>query len=116
MLRIVTILQATFAVRGAGHNANPGFSSVGQQGIVINLGAMKQFTLNEDKSIASLGPGNTWDAVYGALGNFDLSVAGGRVAGVGVGGLLLGGMVPPTYFKIFLSKHRIPWVYIESAC
>lgn len=30
-LKIVTTLRATFAVRSAGHNSNPGFSSVGQE-------------------------------------------------------------------------------------
>lgn len=90
-LRIVTTLQATFTVRSAGHNPNPGFSSVGQQGILLDLGAVNQITVNHDKSVASVGPGSTWDAVYGALGEFDLTVVGGRSAGVGVGGLLLGG-------------------------
>jgi FAD/FMN-containing dehydrogenase len=94
-LRIVTTLQATFAVRSGGHNANPGFSSVGQQGIVLDLGALNQLTFNGDKSTVSFGPGNTWDKVYGAVGGFNLTVAGGRAAGVGVGGLLLGGLLAP---------------------
>lgn len=92
-LRIVTTLQAAFAVRGAGHNANSGFSSIGQEGILIDLGAMNQLTLNDDKSVVSIGPGNTWDVVYGTLGKFNLTAAGGRAAGVGVGGLLLGGLI-----------------------
>ncbi|KAI9646850.1 hypothetical protein NHQ30_004850 [Ciborinia camelliae] len=83
-LRIITTLNTKFAVRGGGHNPNPGFGSIGRQGILFDLRNMKDFTLNEDKSIVSLGPGNTWDVVYGELEKFDLSVAGGRAAGVGV--------------------------------
>jgi FAD/FMN-containing dehydrogenase len=35
--------------------------------------------------------GNTWDAVYSKLDELNLTVTGGRAAGVGVGGLSLGG-------------------------
>lgn len=44
----------------------------------------------------SVGPGATWDLVYGKLDPLGLSVAGGRVSGVGVGGLTLGGGI--SYF------------------
>jgi len=42
-------------------------------------------------TIVSVGVGATWDAVYAKLDPLGLSVAGGRVGGVGVGGLTLGG-------------------------
>lgn len=96
-LRIATTMQATFAVRGAGHNANPGFGSIGDQGILLDLGEINQVILNDDKSIASIGTGSTWGAVYGILEEFNLTVAGGRSADVGVGGLLLGGLINPLF-------------------
>jgi len=100
-------LQVTFAVRGAGHNSNVRFANVGPEGVLLDLGAINQVVLNEDKSIASLGTGSTWDAVYGALEEFDLTVSGGRAAGVGVGGLILGGLMSPVhkFTIIILSLH-----------
>ena len=53
---------------------------------------MNSIHLSADQKVASLEPAATWDHVYEALEKHDLSVVGGRVAGVGVGGLVLGGM------------------------
>lgn len=79
-----------FAIRAGGHtwfaNAN---SAPG--GITIDLRGLNSVALSADKSSVSIGTGATWDAVYGMLDPLGLSVAGGRVAGVGVGGLTLGG-------------------------
>lgn len=47
--------------------------------------------VNDDKSIASVGPGARWGDVYRTLVADGLIVAGGRVGTVGVGGLTLGG-------------------------
>lgn len=47
--------------------------------------------LSDDRKMAGLGPGNTWWDVYRVLDPLGVSVVGGRTAGVGVGGLLLGG-------------------------
>lgn len=84
-----------FAVRGGGHtwfadaNSSPG-------GITIDLRGLNSIDLSADKSSVSVGAGATWDAVYSKLDPLGLSVAGGRVAGVGVGGLTLGGGI--SYF------------------
>ncbi|KAI5919909.1 putative oxidoreductase [Camillea tinctor] len=84
-----------FAVRSGGHtwfaNAN---SAPG--GITIDMRGLNSVDLSADKSSVSVGTGATWDAVYGKLDPLGLSVAGGRVAGVGVGGLTLGGGI--SYF------------------
>jgi FAD/FMN-containing dehydrogenase len=47
--------------------------------------------LSEDHSSVTLGPGHNWGAVYSYLEAYDLAVAGGRLAPVGVPGLLLAG-------------------------
>jgi FAD/FMN-containing dehydrogenase len=91
-LKIATSLQTKFAVRSAGHSAGPGFSSIDAEGILIDLAGINEVALSEDRSVASVGPGNTWDRVYEELEQHELTVVGGRVAGVGVGGLILGGM------------------------
>jgi hypothetical protein len=55
---------------------------------------MKEIHLSVNKNIASIGPGNTWFDVYSALEPEGLTVVGGRVAAIGVGGLTLGGKGP----------------------
>lgn len=53
--------------------------------------------LSKDRKTASIGPGQTWYDVYVRLDPLKVSVVGGREAGVGVGGLLLGGGI--SYFS-----------------
>lgn len=65
-------------------------------GVTIDLQGLDSIDLGADKSTVSVGPGATWDAVYATLDPLGLSVAGGRIAGVGVGGLTLGGGI--SYF------------------
>ncbi|GAP93275.1 hypothetical protein SAMD00023353_11600140 [Rosellinia necatrix] len=79
-----------FAVRSGGHNSNVGASNF-DKGVTIDLRGLNTIELSNDKSMISLGVGNTWDEVYAKLDGFNLSVAGGRSSGVGVGGLSLGG-------------------------
>lgn len=90
-LKIVTHTQSTFAVRSGGHSPNPGFGSVGESGVLLDLGAFNTTTLSPEGDIASVGPGATWDSVYEELEKHKLTVVGGRVIGVGVGGLITGG-------------------------
>ncbi|KAH7395894.1 hypothetical protein BKA64DRAFT_72190 [Cadophora sp. MPI-SDFR-AT-0126] len=90
-LKIITTLQSTFAVRTVGHNPNPGFSSVDESGVVIDLRELKNVVLSPERDVVSIGPGAMWGEVYGELEKYELTVVGGRVSEVGVGGLLLGG-------------------------
>lgn len=79
-----------FAVRGGGHMWLPGASS-SPGGVTIDLRGLNSVELSADHSIVSAGAGATWDLIYNKLDPLGLSVAGGRVAGVGVSGLTLGG-------------------------
>lgn len=92
-LRIVTFTNVKFAVRSAGHNSNPGFASIGEDGVLLDVKALNQVKLSEDHKVCSVGPGATWEKVYEELEKNELVVVGGRSAGVGVGGLILGGIV-----------------------
>jgi FAD/FMN-containing dehydrogenase len=56
------------------------------------MAKLNMVVLSEDRSTAAIGPGNTWYDVYKVLDPLGVSVVGGREAGVGVGGLTLGGM------------------------
>ncbi|KAK3688815.1 hypothetical protein B0T22DRAFT_426769 [Podospora appendiculata] len=85
-----------FAVRSGGHTGFVGASN-SPGGVTIDLRALKSVTVSNNGSRASVGVGNTWDTVYAKLDPLGLSVAGGRAAGVGVGGLTLGGGI--SYFS-----------------
>lgn len=91
VLKVVQSLRITFFIRSGGHSPNPGWSSTGQPGLVIDLKNLNQITVSEDKQIVSLGPGALWGDVYTALDSSGISVIGGRIPSVGVGGLILGG-------------------------
>ena len=90
-LTIVRFFQTKFSVRSGGHSPNPGWSSVNDTGILIDLQRINQFAISADKSVVSLGPGLRWGDVYDALDPYGVSVIGGRIPHVGVGGLILGG-------------------------
>ncbi|TVY86192.1 Bifunctional solanapyrone synthase, partial [Lachnellula willkommii] len=84
-----------FAIRSGGHTWFPDASNA-PSGVTIDLRGLNSIDVNAENSSASVGIGNTWDSVYTKLDSLGLSVAGGRVAGVGVGGLTLGGGI--SYF------------------
>jgi FAD/FMN-containing dehydrogenase len=83
------LTQCPFAIKGGGHTAFPGASSI-QGGITVSLEKMTDISLSQDKKVASIGPGNRWGAVYTKLAKYGLVVIGGRASDVGLG-LVLGG-------------------------
>ncbi|KAI0836301.1 FAD-binding domain-containing protein [Hypoxylon sp. FL0890] len=90
---IVLLARATqcpFAVKGGGHTPFKGGSN-SNGGITIDFERMKHVIPSADRKSVSIGPGNTWVEVYTTLEGFNLTMAGGRTATVGVGGLTLGG-------------------------
>ena len=82
--------ECQFAVKSGGHGMFTGASNI-QQGITIDLLNLNQITVSSDKTQVSVGAGNRWYDVYTKLDPMGISVIGGRVAGIGVGGLTLGG-------------------------
>ncbi|KAI1329153.1 putative oxidoreductase [Xylariaceae sp. FL0255] len=99
--QIITLLTSDnstepcdFAIRSGGHSTVPNAANAAGS-VTIDLQALNTIQIRND-SIASVGAGATWDAVYAALGAVGLAVAGGRIAGVGVSGLTLGGGI--SYF------------------
>ncbi|KAI0391988.1 hypothetical protein F5Y17DRAFT_382399 [Xylariaceae sp. FL0594] len=96
-LRVLIEGHTKFAIRSGGHNYVPGFASINETGALISLSALKSIDLSEDKKTVRVGPGNKWIEVYKALTPQGLTVVGGRVGPVGVGGLILGGGV--NYFS-----------------
>ena len=64
-----------------------------QDGLTIDLANLNQIQVSQDRTLTHVGAGNRWIDVYRRLGDQQLAVIGGRVAGIGVGGLTLGGML-----------------------
>ncbi len=95
VLKIMNFFQTKFAVRSGGHSPNPGWSSIENPGVLVDLQKLNQVTVSADHKIASLGPGGRWGDVFAALDPYGVSVIGGRIPHVGVGGLILGGSAIP---------------------
>ena len=77
------------AVRGGGHNG--GGLGTCDDGIVLDLGPMKQVTIDEAKRTVRVGGGATWADVDTRTGPLGLATPSGIIATTGVGGLTLGG-------------------------
>lgn len=84
------LTNCQFAARSGGHAAFEGASNIAGA-ISIWFKDMNEITLNEDKSVVSVGPGNLWGQVYEALEPHGLAAVGGRASSIGVGGFILGG-------------------------
>lgn len=82
--------EVIVAIKGTGHTPFAGSANI-EDGLTIELRGLKGIQLAEDKSYVTIGVGETWGSVYEELGKYNLTVAGGRDARVGVGGLILGG-------------------------
>jgi hypothetical protein len=79
-----------FGIRSGGHAVYALGNSV-EDGITIDLGNMNTTVYHEDTDTVTIEPGARWGAVYETLAEDGVAVVGGRVTGVGVGGLVLGG-------------------------
>ncbi|RHZ58929.1 FAD-binding oxidoreductase [Aspergillus thermomutatus] len=84
--------NAQFAVRGGGHMGIRGSNNI-DNGVLIVMSNLTTMALSEDQSVLSLGPAYRWIDVYNFLEPYGLAVPGGRLAPVGVPGLLLAGGV-----------------------
>lgn len=90
---IVEILyknNETFAVKSGGHNPNAGFSSI-QDGPLISTKYLNEVTFDRASMTVRVGPGNDWQDVHKALEGTNVTVVGGRIGEVGVGGYVVGG-------------------------
>ncbi|KAF7956497.1 hypothetical protein EAE96_003835 [Botrytis aclada] len=96
IIKVSRLTDCPFAVKSGGHASFAGASSI-QNGILVNLQKLNTVQLSADRGTVSIGPGNTWYDVYQVLDPLGVSVVGGREAGVGVGGLTLGGGI--SYFS-----------------
>ncbi|KXJ87892.1 hypothetical protein Micbo1qcDRAFT_215132 [Microdochium bolleyi] len=91
---VVTLKEqcTPFAVRGGGHMGIKGANSI-DDGVLIVMSNLTTLAVAEDKQTVTLGPGHDWGEVYTELDKHGLTASGGRLAPVGVPGLLLAGGV-----------------------
>lgn len=84
------VLGGQFALRSGGHATFSNGANI-PNGLTLDLGDFNRVQVSEDRSVVSLGPSARWRDVWEVLDPLGITVAGGRDAGVGVGGYLLGG-------------------------
>jgi hypothetical protein len=101
-------LPAQFAVRSGGHAVFSGAANV-DGGITVDLRALNSLVLSEDCKTATIGAGAIWSEIYSQLVPYNVTVMGGRVAGVGAGGFLTGGglRVCLLYYPVLLFEQLI---------
>ena len=77
-------------MKSGGHNPNNNFASV-QDGPLISTAALNEVIFDSATQTVRVGPGNKWEDVIGALEGTGMTVVGGRIGEVGVGGYVVGG-------------------------
>jgi FAD/FMN-containing dehydrogenase len=90
IVRILNQNNDTFVVKSGGHNANKGFASI-NGGPLISTKNLNQVIFDSASMTVDVGPGNKWEDVQKVLQSTGVTVVGGRIGDVGVGGYMLGG-------------------------
>ncbi|RYP77476.1 hypothetical protein DL769_003386 [Monosporascus sp. CRB-8-3] len=81
--------DAKFAVRSGGHMPVTGAANA-DNGVMIHMSSFTQIEYDAEKDQVVVGTGLRWQNVYEYLDQYEVTVVGGRVLDVGVGGLILG--------------------------
>lgn len=68
---------------------------------------MNQLDYNAKTKTVAVGTGLRWEEVYPYLDQFNVTVVGGRVPAVGVGGLILGGSFSNSPIYIALYRYQV---------
>lgn len=113
-VKVCAEFQTPFAVKSGGHGHFSGQSSI-TGGVQLDLAKLNIISVNDEKTTAWIGSGNSWAAVYKKLERMGRIAVGGRAASVGVGGFILGGTVPLFIYlgRDVLTVHR--W-HITARC
>jgi FAD/FMN-containing dehydrogenase len=79
VILLARVYQCPFAVKGGGHAAWAGASSI-ENGITVSMELFKQIVVSSDKHTVDIGPGLRWSDVYSGIEPHGISVVGGRVS------------------------------------
>ncbi|GAP93181.2 putative fad binding domain protein [Rosellinia necatrix] len=78
-----------FAIRSGGHSPAP-FGANINDGVLFDLSRFDSVEYDAERGTAVVGTGMRWGDVYRYLDQYNVTVVGGRITQVGVGGLTLG--------------------------
>ncbi|KAL1792959.1 hypothetical protein ACET3X_009466 [Alternaria dauci] len=81
--------RVKFAIRSGGHSPSP-FAANIDDGVLIDTSLLRTKEYNAKDKTVKIGTGLRWGEVYSYLDQYQVTVVGGRVLDVGVGGLILG--------------------------
>ncbi|KAH9827170.1 FAD-binding, type 2 [Teratosphaeria destructans] len=90
-LQAIKGAKSRFAIKAAGHNPNTFFSSV-DQGVLIDINQMTDKTYDSSTTLGTYQPGGTFGDLYEYFQQYGRTVVGARLAGVGTGLALGGGL------------------------
>jgi FAD/FMN-containing dehydrogenase len=90
-LQAIRAADSRFAIKAGGHNPNTFYSSV-DDGVLIDLSSLNLKSYDPDTTLATYGPGGTFGDLYDYFVRYGRTVVGARLAGVGTGLALGGGM------------------------
>lgn len=101
------------AVRGGGHSVAG--HGVCDDGLMVDLSAMREVTVNGARDTAYVGGGAIWRDFDQACRSHDVATTGGIVSETGVGGLVLGGGIGHLMRRYGLSADNLKTVDIVTA-
>ncbi|KAL2848979.1 hypothetical protein BJX68DRAFT_255602 [Aspergillus pseudodeflectus] len=90
-IKAIRAAESRFAIKAGGHNPNDFFSSV-DKGVLIDLSSMTMKSYDPDTELATFQPGGHFGDIYDYLLPWNRTVVGARLAGVGTGLALSGGL------------------------
>ena len=90
-LQAIRAADSRFAIKAGGHNPNTFFSSV-DAGVLLDLSSMTEKSYDPDTTLATYEPGGVFGDIYEYFAQYNRTVVGARLAGVGTGLALGGGM------------------------
>ncbi|KAJ5172051.1 hypothetical protein N7492_004644 [Penicillium capsulatum] len=90
-LQAIRAADTRFAIKAGGHNPNTFFSSV-DDGVLLDLNRMAAKSYDPDTTLATYEPGGVFGDLYEYYERYNRTVVGARLAGVGTGLALGGGM------------------------
>ncbi|KAL1610485.1 hypothetical protein SLS60_002153 [Paraconiothyrium brasiliense] len=101
-------------MRGGGHMPISDAANINSTGVLLTSTNLNTLKLSDDKETMSIGPGPRWGDVFQYLEGTNLTVIGGRLAPVGVPGLLLGGGGKIKAYEAVLADGTIATVTATS--
>src|SRR5439155_13713140 len=103
----------TLAIRSGGHSL-AGYSTV-EDGLLLDLSAMKGMAIDAERRVARAEPGLTWGEYARQAQQHGLATTSGDAGTVGVGGLALGGGIGWLVRKYGLTIDHLLSVELVSA-